>query len=543
MKSLKYLLLSVLFAILSCVAWPPFDFSFFIFFAWIPLLQLQKATQAKSEKAKFWMYSYIGLLLWNIGTTWWVWNASAGGAVMAIICNALLMSTPLYLFHLVKSKLGKSTGYLALICLWTSFEFIHLRWELTWPWLTLGNVFAKKIAWIQWYEYTGVLGGSLWILLVNILIFESIQSLIGYRQYCISNNIKPHPIRSFLINFKPLTFLLIPIFISVSIFNNYKEQENPVHVTIVQPNIDPYTEKFSGLSTPEQLEKIISLSKQGCDANTQYLVWPETAIPSGIWISNIEHDPSIQMVKEFLKDYPKLKLVTGISAYKKYNNEQEATPTARKFHRGKGYYDAYNTAIQLGLSSDIEIYHKSKLVPGVERMPYPKFFKFLDALAIDMGGISGSLATQEERIAFKGEEINVGPVICYESVFGEFVGEYVQKGANLLFIITNDAWWGNTPGHVQHMHYASLRAIEHRRSFARSANTGISCFINQKGEIINATEYEKDAVIKSTINLNNDVTFYSEHGDFIGRIAACLSVIILVLLFVRTKTEKKIPHA
>ena len=128
------------------------------------------------------------------------------------------------------------------------------------------------------------------------------------------------------------------------------------------------------------------------------------------------------------------------------------------------------------------------------------------------------------------DSTSIATIICYESVYGEFVTEFVKNGAELIFLITNDGWWGNTPGHKQHFLYSKLRAIETRRSIARSANTGISCFINQRGDVFQETEYWKPAVIKQSINKNTKFTFYVNYGDYIGRI----SVFIAVLFFLIT---------
>jgi apolipoprotein N-acyltransferase len=108
----------------------------------------------------------------------------------------------------------------------------------------------------------------------------------------------------------------------------------------------------------------------------------------------------------------------------------------------------------------------------------------------------------------------------------------VRKGANVLFIITNDGWWGNTPGHKQHLSFASLRAIETRRSIARSANTGVSCFVNQRGDIQQATKYWERDVIRQEINLNSKITFYTRFGDYFGRISSFISVLFILLAIV-----------
>ena len=137
------------------------------------------------------------------------------------------------------------------------------------------------------------------------------------------------------------------------------------------------------------------------------------------------------------------------------------------------------------------------------------------------------LGAQAERSAFKGRDHSIGPVVCYESVYGEYCNGYVHNGAQALFIVTNDGWWDNTAGHKQHLKFASLRAIETRRAIARSANTGISAFINQRGDISSKTKYGEDAVIKESILFNDQITFYVKWGDLIGRISLFISAILI----------------
>jgi apolipoprotein N-acyltransferase len=211
--------------------------------------------------------------------------------------------------------------------------------------------------------------------------------------------------------------------------------------------------------------------------------------------------------------------------------------TARLFGNSEVYFDVFNTAIQLN-KGGLELYHKSKLVPGVERMPYPALFKPLEGLAIKLGGTFGSLGTQDKRTVFfnKDKSVGIAPVICYESIFGEFVTEYVSNGANIIFIITNDGWWHDTPGYKQHLAYARLRAIETRRQIARSANTGISCVVDEMGEIHAAQPWWKEAYIMANISPNTDKTFYVRFGDVLSKMAFVLTFILIgCSIFLRFK--------
>ena len=170
-------------------------------------------------------------------------------------------------------------------------------------------------------------------------------------------------------------------------------------------------------------------------------------------------------------------------------------------------------------------------------MPFSRYFSFLEKYIINLGGTTGSLGSQEEPSNFtSGNSILTAPVICYESIFGEYLTGYIKKGAGLIFVLTNDGWWKNTPGYRQHLSFARLRAIETRRSIARSANTGISAFINQRGDIMQQTKWWTRTALHGKIKTNDSLTFYVHYGDYIGRICAFMSVLLL-LYYLSQKTS------
>lgn len=324
---------------------------------------------------------------------------------------------------------------------------------------------------------------------------------------------------------------IIPATVSNYQYQHYTESNSPVNVVVLQPNIDPYNEKFGGLTGQQQLEKMMQLTQGYIDSTTDYLIGPETSIPYAIWENELPQNPQIVYLKNTLHNYPKLTLITGAATDKLYPDSKAISATARKFRDTTLYYDTYNTAIQIDSTSVMALYHKSKLVPGVEKMPFPQLFKPIEKLAINLGGSSGSLGVDTAPSVFinqsKLASMAVAPIICYESIYGAYVAKYVQKGAAWLCIITNDGWWYDTPGYKQHILFGRLRAIEMRRSIARSANTGVSAIINQRGDILNHTKFWEPAVIKGTLQANNYITFYCRHGDYLAHISACLTVLLL----------------
>lgn len=533
MKKTSRFTLAILTSILLILPWYQQFSGIIILVAFVPLLFIEDyiyETQKKNKSIVLYGYAALSFSIWNIFTTYWIHNAALVGIISAVIVNTVLMSSAFWLFHFTKRKLGSKIGQISLLAYWVGFEYFYLNAEISWPWLNLGNAFAKDIKLIQWYEYTGTLGGTFWIILVNILLFNILKSYINLRNY------KPLISKiAFL-----FTLILIPIIISISIYRNYQEDGKEYNIAVLQPNIDPYNDKFGGLSHFEQLDILLNLADSITDGTIDYVVGPETALDNSIWINNLKANYSIKAIQDFVDNRPKVNFITGIDCYKRYMPEEELQSTTRYLEKENFYYDAYNSAIQIDTSKLLPVYHKSKLVVGVEKMPYPKLFKLLNKVILNLGGATGSRGTQKYRDTFKHtvDNMRIAPVICYESIYGEFVTDYIKNGANLIFVITNDGWWGNTPGYKQHLNYSQLRAIETRRSIARSANTGISAFINQRGEILNRTEWWVRDAIKGTIKANSKLTFYVKHGDYIGRLASFLAIFIFLYTIVQNILKK-----
>ena len=446
---------------------------------------------------------------------------------MAIAFNSFFMAMVLALFHITKRKIGPLSGYLSLPIFWLAFEYIHLTWQLSWPWLTLGFGFSNYVSLIQWYVLTGPLGGTLWILLCNLAIFN----LIKIRRFGKGGN--------FTYKYRHYAWTLIfsPIILSEILYlGNGKPEKTlkPVDVVVVQPNIDPYNEKFSGNFT-EQLNKMFTLADTKVDSNTAYLVFPETALTDdNIWENHFEHNISIQQVWGYMHKHPNLRLVTGAETYKAYLNGEKPPESARKFDSEGGYYDAYNTALQFDSTKNIQVYHKCKLVPGVEFMPFAKYLAPLAKLAFDLGGTSGTLGTQKEPSVFYStySKTTIAPAICYESIYGDYIGKYIQKGAQMVFVITNDGWWQDTPGYKQHLCYGAMLAMETHKELVQCANTGISAIIDEKGNILQKTKWWEPAVIKASVTPNNELTTYAQYGDYLGLYACWLSILLLGYLII-----------
>lgn len=467
------------------------------------------------------------MLSWNALTTWWIWNSTDVGSIAAIIANSLLMCVPWIGFLEFKKKFGNNIGYAALIFFWMLFEYIHLNWQISWPWLSLGNAFASKTEWIQWYEYTGIGGGTLWILLVNVLLFNFIRNWK-------TNNKTQKLLGTLTIG----CFVFVPIGYSFVLSIHFVKGGSNKGVVVVQPNIDPY-QKFENLSISSQLEKLIGLSEKAIDSTTKLVVWPETALSANVGINDVTQSPVYKPVFDFVNRHPDVTLITGIETYKILGLEK-TSPYARKSSQDF-YYDSYNAAVAIKANAPLQFYIKSKLVPGVETLP--SFLNILAPVFEKFGGTTGGYAkdTASKVFANAGNPFIAAPVICYESIYGEYVASYVEKGANLISIITNDGWWGNTPGHKQHLALAKLRAIETRRWVVRSANTGISAVIDEYGTIKESKAWNVADVFQYNIPVKTQLTFYVRHGDYLYKISAVFAVLLItwnIALILKKKFSK-----
>ena len=509
----RNILLAFLTGGLLTAAWPTWGFAPLVFIGLVPLLLLEEHI-AQGEKGKLFWLSFLAFLIWNVSTTWWVWNATPA-ATLAWILNALFMAIVFQVFHLTKKKVcNKPWGNFILIPYWMAFELLTYWWSIKWPWLNLGHAFSTRHEWIQWYEYTGVAGGTLWILLVNILITNIIQ-------FFKSNETKP-----ILINIGlEFIILLVPIFISTSVYKRYEDQGTDAEVIVVQQNCDPWNEQFDSQFYDQVIQNNINLSLPLVTPKTQFIVSSESAIQEGIWLHESDKVKALNTLHEYVKRFPQLAFVIGGTTYEWVPKGMEDDFPARQIGNSDRYYYCHNSALLID-GNHLQHRNKSQLTPAVEAIP--EWMGFLRNFSLTMGIARGTLKGDPEAKVMDFGEHKIGAAICYESAFGEYVSTFCNKGADLLFVITNDGWWGHTPGYRQHFEFSKLRAIENRRCVARSANTGRSGFINQRGDVLQQTHYWVPDAIRETLKANDKVTFYAKHGDYLSRIAVYITFVLLI---------------
>lgn len=498
--------------------------------AFVPLLWVS-ASYDGSRRAWWGMFGWATLAFvgWNAATVWWIWYATPVGPIAATLASTFLNLVAFMSFHTVAKSTGRLVGYVTLAAVWIATEYAYTVSDFSWPWLLLGNGFSHDVWAVQWYEFTGIFGGSLWVLVTNILLFEALRC------------------RSLRKAAAAACAVALPM--GLSLWTGrcaaIAEPDGMVRVSIVQPDVDCYL-KFSG-DDAWQEENLHELLAQ-VPAGVQFILLPETAVPgyysepelADVYASgraaelfgsqradSLRRRPAarwIRLTDSLRRAHPGALLVTGANTMRFYG-PAKMTETARM--RGGSYYDHFNTAVGLDSSGRTQFHHKGRLVIGVENTP-TWVFDALQFLVIDLGGTLGQIGRGTRGTAFEHDGIRMGPAICYEGLYGDYFGDFVRDGAQFMAIVSNDGWWEDTPGYRHLFTISRLRAIEHRRAIARSANTGRSGFIAPDGSVGETLGWEERGVLTADVPLCNRITCYTRYGDYIARIAVFLSGLCLL---------------
>ena len=314
-------------------------------------------------------------------------------------------------------------------------------------------------------------------------------------------------------------------------------------VLITQPKIDPWDANNNFADNLDFFKIFKDLTNNELESTKyDFVIAPETYFAEG-YGENVDYFQFTKLYDSlfnYFRKYENTNLISGIQFYKLYQNSIDKPSKSANFVRDKLWIDYYNSSINFSALKGFEYNHKSKLVVGSEFMPFKSFLEpIIGTVMIDMGGTTVSKGTQydSERKIFEhsNKDLKTIPIVCYETIYGEYVANYVDLGANFITIITNDAWWFDTPGHRHLLSYARLRAIENRRFVIRSANSGVSAIINEIGEYKTMLPFDEKGIISGSAHTINKRTFYSRNGDYIARLSILISVLLLLLSFSKVK--------
>ena len=441
-----------------------------------------------------------------------------------------------------KDESGKQLALILFPFIWVGFEFFHNQWQLTFPWLELGNSETYNLNRIQYIEYTGVHGVSFLICIVSAILYFLLDK-ISARKWQITS-------KGAIITYAILLLtLLLPNFYSFNRLNKdnteyfqSNDSSKIINICLAQSNTDPF-KKWEKNGQEKTIGSYIDKLHEGLKYNPDMLVLHETAPP--YYFLEDYNGLKTKIFTDFVDSSGKY-LLMGIPHLEYYKDTSLAPRDAKRMMGSGRLYDTYNAAILLEPHKNLResvIHKKAKLVPFSERVPYQEYLKFLKDWFTWGVGLSGWQFGKEMTVfTLKNREMNIDTkfsvLICFESVFSDFVREGTRDGAEFLVIVTNDGWFGHTSGPIQHERYAVLRAIENRKWIARCAQTGISCYIDPLGNVYDRIPYGTEGVIDRTIIANTEKTFFAVNGDIIGRISFYAGLLCLAACIVNYALRK-----
>lgn len=479
--------------------------------AWFALVPLLVSIRNVSLKGSFYLglvtglTHYLTLMYWLAGTMKTYGHLPLFLALLILILLATYLALYLAVFSAILSGLpSKPAICLVMIpVLWVSLEYIRSFLFTGFPWELIGNSQYNYLHLIQISDILGVYGISFLIALSNAVIFQVFLWLTGrnWQGTKITKNLVAESLFAFA-----LIFALVWLYGTWRIhsIDELMAASPSARVTIVQGNIDQaikWDPAFQEITT----KKYIKLSLSAKEHKPDLVVWPETATPFYFY-NNIELS---NMVQKGVKD-------TGA-------NFLIGSPS---FDRNDNIIEYYNSAYLLGSDGKpLGRYDKVHLVPFGEYVPFNKLLPFIGKMVKNIGDFRPG----QKGTVIKWDNYRLGVQICFEIIFPNLARAVVKNKAALLVNITNDAWYGRTSAPYQHFSMAVFRAIENRRSLVRSANTGISGFIDPNGRIIAATNIFEDAVMTHSVPLIQKTTFYTRWGDLFAM--ACLAAVVLFTVF------------
>lgn len=501
-------LLSVLSGLVLGISALPSNLWFLSFIAFIPLFIASGLTVTKKRYLLIFTFQLlITLILFYSWVNLWVIQLANFGFLIGFITVVPFIF--LVLPFIILRRRSNKYAFLYFIVAWIAAEMIESFFELGSPFYELGHNLGASPKIIQWYEFTGSAGGSLWILSVNFMLYLLGKTFIEKNNLWIKRSILASGI------------ILIPIITSLFIFYNYEEKGSSAEVLILHPSTDCHNVKYQ-MNIYELMDIYLGIMLPQLTKSTEFVVLPETAITNAGWVADLNHNLVFDHFREKTEEYPKLKLISGAIVFDAIINAEkikgyEKLPGIRYSKNHKVWYRTYNSALFVEKDNPVQMRTKEGLVPYQEYAPYPRILPYISPVGIDF---QFSTSRKNREVFSSGNRTKTAALICYELVYNRIFSKAARKGAEAFFVLLNEGWYVNVSKvKYQFLQLSAIRAIENRRSIAHSSNMGVSAFIDQRGIIVTSNEDKNPSFLKAEMKMNKKITISALSGNYIGTIA------------------------
>lgn len=460
------------------LAFPRFDVQPLALVALVPLL-------LALEGLSLWQAGGVGYLFgvhWTAFLLYWLSPATTPGFLAVVAYQGLFPALFAFLYAAAK-RYGRVPSVVAFPILWVGVEYVRTLGYLAFPWALLAHTQYKFELLIQIAAWAGVWPVSLTVAAVNALAYAV------YRDY--------RTPATWLRAGGTAAILVGGLCLFGALARTDPQQGTPLKVAAIQPNVDQ-DEKWDLAYRDTNFRTLVDKTYAARRDGAALIIWPETATPFYL----LEDGYYRELVYDVAADTG-ADILTGSVERKK----------RAKVIRGRDY-DRYNAAFLL--SPDRRLlarYAKVRLVPFGEHIPWEQD---IPAVTENLFAESGDFTPGPRYNVMKGRGYTLGCSICYEIVFSDIQRTLTARGAEFLVNLTNEAWFGKTNAPYQTLAAATYRAVENRRWLVRSANTGVTCFINPNGRIVRKSKIYIRNQLTDTVYRRRDMTFYARHGDWFG---------------------------
>ncbi|MFQ5572214.1 MAG: apolipoprotein N-acyltransferase [Rhodothermales bacterium] len=480
------------------LSYPPFPFPFLSWVALVPLFLLWDRVESiwrfLAEIYTAFLIAYAIAFFWPLLHTFLRDHPFSETALLsfgALLLTPLALSIPFAASLPFLRKKGRPVGLMVFILFYLAVEFGMRHGPLDFPWPVLGTTQGGLVPLIQFAEYTGVAGLSLWVLLLNAFLFGLFAA--SRRKERISAALAIIVLMSMTIGFGHLRR------------RGVEQHARYLTVGLVQPAMtsSAWTESFG----VPRIRHLITLSDSLIDAMNAppiFMIWPEMAIPPS---SNITRQLSMEEQIQAWTERRQTALLTGV-----------LTPDHTQ-HRADSYY---NRAVLYRPEAGIQHYDQVRSLPFNPSVPLSEQAPWMVSTARTRF-IPG---TMQHTLSY--DDMHVGVLLGYEITSGNYARNYPVKKADFLAALSLDGWWGRIPVYRQHLSFLRLRAIETRRSVIQvTASSGTALIAPDGSLMYKAPPHEQTAQLVAVPTIDG-ITLYARFGDWIGWTALILAGILAV---------------
>lgn len=462
MSNTKISFYIVYFTLIQIISW--YYQPLFSFVAFIPIFSLLLS----NYKYNTWL-CFIFILILNHIVIFWIYEIGFFKGIASIFGNSLVMLLPFYITIQIKKHLSFHFILPIFIFLWILTEILHHYWFLSFTWLILGNIFSINTKYIQWYEYTTVIGGTFWVLICNLILY-----------YFLSNRYK-------LVFFIVFLFIsLFPIYLSLKIIKNKNNCKKESYLEVLIVNAIFENKK---MTDQQKMKTLLKLIHSKISKNTDYILLPETIFSENIWETEIQQSIQYITLKNILVNYPKTKVIIGANLNKITSSKESHLKNSIGIS-----YKKYNVAIEINTNNTIKIKEKDVFVPIEEYIP-----PFLSFINIPSLYLSKSSSNNHSFNIDKNKSIFIS--ICYEMVNSFFVKTKIKNSDQIIFMLANESFFNQSEiGRWQYWNICKLRSIENRKYIVKSSSRGYAGLIDDYGKDVSVIKPTENRIMKLYIS-------------------------------------------